>query len=537
MPCGRRGGRWPHGLGLQPQPARVTIPSMCAWAPRIDLNHEDLFGNEAAEDEPADIFDSYAYERKEVDRFCDPTRAIAIARAYKGEGKSALLRLARTRLAVASSVPPLILESVGPTLSPILGDETNFALWIQQWKRSILELVANRVGAEVGMAWSDDAMGLVELAEKNGFKSRNPVSAILDRLMPQKLKGIATRQRQPSSNFEETLRRWKGTPPDIWLFVDDVDRNFTNTPGEHVRISSLFDACRYMSTAIPSLHFRFTIRPNTWKTIKLRSESLSHVEQYTDVLTWAEEEMLFLLGRRVEGYLARTGQLEQFREKLPSDRVAAARALVNLVFEDPIVWNKMHRPVHVPLYTLSQHRPRWLIELCRVSARRAARRNHARIMRDDIFHELDSFGRRRMDDTIAEFRPQCPQVAEILDAFRGQAEQYRTDELLTLIEKRVVQHVAPTIEGVPGRATHRHIASFLFEMGFIFGRRDFDDGSYEHIWFVDQPSLLVSRTDMDSGLSWEIPPVFRQALDLRTDAGFERPIVPRHQRSKRRIVK
>lgn len=504
--------------------------------PKIDLHDESLFGNEAAEDEADHIFAAYAVERQEVSRFCDPARAIAIARAYKGEGKSALLRLARTRLQARAEAPPLIIDTTGPTISPIVEDRANFAVWIQEWKRRILELTANRVGAAVGMAWSDDAMSLVELAEKNGFRSRSAVSAILDRLTPQALKNLTGRQRQPADNYEETLKRWKGTPPDVWIFIDDVDRNFVNTEAEHQKVSSLFDACRHLVTAVPGLRFRVTVRPNTWKTIKLRSESLSHVEQYTNVLTWSEDEVLFLLARRVEGYLARTGQLEDVRSGLPQQRLAAAHELVSYVFETPIHWGKQNRSVHVPLYTLSQHRPRWLIELCRVSASRAARQGHTKILRNDIFRELDSFGRRRLDDTVAEFRPQCPLIAEVLDAFRGQAEQYRTDELLHLIENRVTHHISPTIEGVPGKASNRRVASFLFEIGFIFGRRDFDDGSYEHVWFVDQPSLLISRTDMDSGLSWEIPPVFRQALDLRTEAGFERPIVARSERQRRRIV-
>ena len=41
------------------------------------------------------------------------------------------------------------------------------------------------------------------------------------------------------------------------------------------------------------------------------------------------------------------------------------------------------------------------------------------------------------------------------------------------------------------------------------------DGSYEHISFEDNPALLKSRTSVDNGVSWEIHPVFRQALQLK----------------------
>ncbi|MBF0436847.1 MAG: hypothetical protein HQL77_15950 [Magnetococcales bacterium] len=65
---------------------------------RIDFSDESLFGNEAAEDEDEEIFKSYAFEREEVTDFLQKDKRIAILKAYKGEGKSALLRLVASRL-------------------------------------------------------------------------------------------------------------------------------------------------------------------------------------------------------------------------------------------------------------------------------------------------------------------------------------------------------------------------------------------------------------------------------------------------------
>jgi hypothetical protein len=70
--------------------------------PRIDLLEPDLFGNDAAEDEDEDVFRAYAPQRDEVGTFTDAARRLCVARAYKGEGKSAprheVLRITLGRL-------------------------------------------------------------------------------------------------------------------------------------------------------------------------------------------------------------------------------------------------------------------------------------------------------------------------------------------------------------------------------------------------------------------------------------------------------
>ncbi|MGN6648519.1 hypothetical protein [Trinickia sp.] len=82
------------------------------------------------------------------------------------------------------------------------------------------------------------------------------------------------------------------------------------------------------------------------------------------------------------------------------------------------------------------------------------------------------FGRKRIEDTEAEFKSQCPQISEVLSAFSRQIDIYSTDELLRTINNRAMA-ANPTIVGIIGKPTDLDIAHFLFEIGFIAGRRDF----------------------------------------------------------------
>jgi hypothetical protein len=162
-----------------------------------------------------------------------------------------------------------------------------------------------------------------------------------------------------------------------------------------------------------------------------------------------------------------------------------------------------------------------VVELCKVAGRHAEQSKHTHITSEDIFAELTAFGERRIQDTIAEFRSQCPELQDILAAFRRAREEMSTDELFILIKNKVLNHLNPRIVGVIGAAQARDVAAFLFEIGFIFGRLDLDDGRYEHISFSERPHLLKSRTSLDDGLRWEIHPVFRQALEVRDVEGKE----------------
>jgi hypothetical protein len=313
--------------------------------------------------------------------------------------------------------------------------------------------------------------------------------------------------------------------------VDDVDKNFENTRSYRMRTASFFDASRELTNSVPELRIRAVIRPNVWTSLRLDFESLSHVEQYLVDLNWTETDISSLLATRIESYLKRTDQWRTASKSLKGDDEQRRRTVIASAFESPILWGgRGHttRPPVVALYTLSKHRPRWVVELAKVAAADAVRRGHSRIARDDIFEQLEQFGRRRIQDTVAEFKAQCPDIEELITAFAQEKEQLTTAELLKLIDNKVLSHMSPTIAGISGKPSSLQVAAFLFEIGLYYARRELPDGEYLHYDFNQKPSLLKARTNVDQGLTWEIHPVFRQALELRTPEGREvrRPPVP-----------
>jgi hypothetical protein len=475
---------------------------------KIALDDKSLFGNEAAEDEKENVFASYAVERPEVTTFLDSAAHIAIARAYKGEGKSALLRLVAMRLREQSD-PPITISVTASSISPEL-DGTDSDKWVRGWKTNILRLAAREIGAGIALAFSDDAISLVEEAESNGFKSRSFVSAIVDRLKTSAIP--LERTRKPTDNPERVLQRWAKEGSLVWFVIDDLDQNFENTPAYRVKVATFFTALRQIANFIPEFRFRTSVRPNVWSIVKREYEALSNVEQYITDLTWSLDDFHGLIAKRVEGYLRRSNQWDEYRKTSGTDK----KSLIASVFVDPMPWGREKvRPPAIVLYTLARHRPRWLVELWKVSAAAAVKARREKINFDDIQKELEAFGKRRIEDSVAEFRSQCPELEELLVAFVSQPERFTTDELIKAIQNRVLQAVHPRIVGLLGTPSPREVAHFLFQIGFLTARRDLGNDEYEHLSYADNPTLLNARTNVDQGHSWEIHPVFRQALKLK----------------------
>ncbi|WP_231367126.1 MULTISPECIES: P-loop ATPase, Sll1717 family [unclassified Thioalkalivibrio] len=482
---------------------------------KFPLSEPDhLFGNEAAEDEPYDILESYAVKRPEIKRFLDPNRSVQVIRAYKGEGKSALLRLVEGSLS-EQNPRPLVIRSTAQALSPSL-DSDDSDDWVRSWKANIFRQIASEIGGRLNLAFSDDAMSLVEEAERNGFKSRSLVSSIVDRLQSKAVP--LERTRPPLGNAEALLKRWLANGAPVWLILDDIDQNYQNTSKQKMKVASCFIAVRQIFAQVPEVRARLCVRPNVWASIKSDFEALSHVEQYMVDLSWDNDRAFEdILARRVEGFLKRTDQWSEVVKTLSPSLAHRNTQLVNLLFESPVAWGGRgkKRPIHVVLHTLSRHRPRWLVELCKLASIEADRQRNTQITLDDITKQLDEFGRRRIGDTVAEFRAQCPQIENLIIAFADQPERFTTDQLLRALRDRVLQGVDPKIEGVIGKPGAREVAHFLFQIGFLSARRDEPDGSYEHLTYAARPNLLRATTNLDEGVSWEIHPVFRQTLRLK----------------------
>jgi len=487
----------------------------------IKLSDSTIFGSEVAEKEEEAIFLGYAIQRPELQKFTDEHHRVSIVRAYKGQGKSGLLRLAKSRLDKLSNAP-LTLEVTGSALSPDINSEDNDT-WVRAWKQSVLKLIACHIGTQIDAAFSDDAMSLVSEAQQNGYRARSFISAITERLKAPKLMEVPENIQKGvnAGNYESILKRWAARGDVVWLFVDDCDQNYTGSPKHRVKLAAFFTAIRELSQQIPTLRFRVTVRPNTWQEIALHHESLSHLREDLIDLQWTKEQFTTLLAKRVEAYLVRTNQL--IGQDISRMEPRRSDQLIALVIEEHLNWAKGNlaaRPTVQVLYSKAKGRPRWLIELCKEAAAVASKLGAKRI-ESQHFEKIDSaYSKRRFDDTVTEYRIQCPQIADLLNAFSGHLERFPTSTLTKTLKNHLA-NVTVSLVGTNGKPSPMELGAFLYEIGFLTARKnlgtfnDYGLEGYDHFEYADDPYLLSSNATTDKGFEWEVHPVFRSFLQMK----------------------
>ncbi|MBI5648081.1 MAG: hypothetical protein HY962_14210 [Ignavibacteriae bacterium] len=255
------------------------------------------------------------------------------------------------------------------------------------------------------------------------------------------------------------------------------------------------------------------MRSDVWPTIRRYDESLDKLEQYVREIEWSPDEFRTLLFKRIEA------EAKKHKVQMPikgsserEDRYE--ERVLELIFVPRVQWGDKEVQSYRVIHTLSYERPRWAVQLCKLARTNALRNGQNRITKADIDDVWGDYGSRRIADLVAEHKHQCPEVEELITAFRGAQRLFPRDDLFVYIKNRVLNHMNPHIDSRDVRS-QIEVARFLFRTGFIIARSEEQNGEYEHYTFKQMPDLLSSRTDQDYNIKWEIHPCYREALDIK----------------------
>jgi hypothetical protein len=162
------------------------------------------FGNEAGDDvEPEELVE-YFVEQQAFTKFLDSRRRLLVATARKGVGKSALLKWTAHKVG-AKDPDALIISVRGADLVRsnfnLSSDLRNANDYTRDWMVRLCALVNRQLALRLKLALTDDRITLVETAELEGYKSRNMVGCLLDRLQTLLDDGRKTTKRRTKSSF------------------------------------------------------------------------------------------------------------------------------------------------------------------------------------------------------------------------------------------------------------------------------------------------------------------------------------------------
>ena len=471
-----------------------------------DLINPDLFGNDAGEDEHPEVLNSYFLEKQEFLPFFSTERKLGFVRSRKGMGKSALLREALYRRQLLNEGELLLYVKASDLIALQAVDPSSRGALVHGWQQRICPRVNLELGSTLRFAVSDDATTLVEGAELNGFRGRNLIGSLLDRLKVKAAGFELSRERVDIGDSQALLRRFSENK-DIkaWLYVDDVDATFLNTDAERLKVSTFFSACRNLANSVEGLNIRASVRTDVWSILKQFDEALDKCEQYMLDLKWSTEESGRILEKKISAFYLRT-----------YGAVPKARFTTNLVFKEPFPWGRRVLAAYRPIHILSAGRPRWATQLCRLAGGHAYQLNRNLIGIGDINTSLKEYGQSRLSDLYKEHRHQCAEIEILVETFAGGPAQFTTDQLLERVRAHIIQRYGmPVLDGISIQPRELAVAHFLFRIGFINARDEsLDDGPLGFIRFEDRPHLLSSSQNRDDGLPWEIHPSYRTVLRI-----------------------
>lgn len=453
-----------------------------------------LFGHEAAEDEEIERLREYYFKSDTYDQVVTdlPLRILV---GHKGIGKSALFQVSMKEDEEQGHLVVLIKpdDIVG------LGENSSdFLSTIREWKEGISEIIVKKVLKSFG---ADDTK------IKAAFKKFGGVT--LD-VLRGTLKDDNFLSFEPAKKLiiEKFLSSSK-----VRVYIDDLDRGWQGRIEDIHRISALINAVRDITTESRGIQFKMSLRSDVYFLVRTSDESTDKIEGSVIWHSWTNHEIFMLLVKRIETFFGNT--IDEKKLKRMSQQNLAY--YLEYVFEDRFngVGHWKNAPIHRVLMSLIRKRPRDLIKLCTLAARRAYSRGSSLIVTKDLEQSFEEYSQGRLQDTINEFRSEMPDIERLLFGMRPSKKEkttkegyvYSTDSLLKKLKNITEQGDFKTKTGKI--YSEKNLASFLYKINFITARKEAEDGIIRKYF---EENRYLSSEFVEFGFNWEIHPAYRWAL-------------------------
>lgn len=376
--------------------------------------------------------------------------------------------------------------------------------------------ILNEIAKNIKFAVSDDSMKIIEMAEIMGYKGKNIVSALTDRIS-MNLGGIKFENKghdKEIANGFEMLKRHSGSNKQrVWLFIDDIDATFVNTENNMIIVGTFFSACRYLVNSVNGLNIRASVRTDVWTILRNHDEALDKCEQYMIDLVWSTKDTGEILYNKLYSYFNDVHPDIQLGQKNYRDDKSVDKVF-NLIFQGQLQWGRKKVIPYRSIHILGAGRPRWAAQLCKIAAEDAYKKQRDKIVTGNINFAMAEYGKFRMADLYKEHRHQCESLEMIIEIFRSGERSYSTADLVALIKEKIIGTGKKIyIDGSKKECDEIQIGKYLYRIGFITLRNDEYNKALGLTRYEDDP-YLFSEHNLDAQQIWEIHPAYRTVLKI-----------------------
>lgn len=456
-----------------------------------------LFGHEAAEDETPQRLREY-YFKSAVFEQVNAALPLRILVGHKGIGKSALFQVAmaedRDANKLALEVRPDDVAGIGSGGSDLLSR-------ISQWKDGLRSAILR----SSLRAMNAPDCGLLETVKA---KSANFVHGLADILQPA-ISSYADSGAVKRAALDNFLAK-----REINVYIDDLDRGWAGKRDDIERLSALLNAVRDLSRDNTGLRFRISMRSDVFFLVRTSDESTDKLQGSVIWYSWTNHQILALLVKRVESFFGR--QLPE-TQLLGMSQTSLAQLLSPVLderFNGQGKWQ--NAPMYRVLMSLIRRRPRDLIKLLTLAARRAAADRRSRIQTVDMQGVFEQYSQDRVQDTVNEYRSELPTVERLILGMKPNRKErtaregylYKTDKLLQKLNN--IREGGEFTDAIGRMLSAKQLAGFLYKINFLIASKELPTGFIDRKYFEENKYL--SSDLMDFGYDWEVHPAYRWAL-------------------------
>lgn len=461
-----------------------------------DENIRKIFGSYDGEGENIKRLKEYYFKTESYNSIISdlPVRILV---GQKGIGKSALFRIAIAEQAELGLMPILI----KPDDIAELGEKhESLILSIRKWKFGLTDIIAKKVLNEFGIIDEGISSRIIKVGGKM-------IPLLTESIVNNKNKSDLTKEQ--NSLIDNFLASNK-----IVIYLDDLDRGWQNRKEGLVMISALINSIRDMSMENPGLMFKLALRTDVFTAVRTEDESS---DKFDGLVVWHSYELndiFIMLVKRILTFWGEPFNDENLKQTGQKYLAYNLDSIFEKVFLGKGKWSEA--PMYRVLLSLIRNRPRDIVKLCTLAARKAYVEKSNIIKTNHIQSILPEYSKSIINDTIAEYKSELPQIERLIYGMKPARKERNTEDSFVYttaeLHKKLFNLTQQgTFTFASGKIADAHdLTSFLYKINFITARKTQEDGTITRKDY-EQDSIL-SSSYMSFGYDWEVHLAYRWVL-------------------------
>lgn len=472
----------------------------------------DLFGSEAAESESINRLKEYFYKNNAYNRFKEelPLRVLV---GPKGTGKSAIFRYALAE-AEDCKLPHFNMpEENWPSGQQYTATKDATADWVTHIYKFIVQKynVSDKVKV--------DASFIRDVGNRFVPFIMNLISS--DEAALQSAKQFLNNEVVDLSVKKESLT----------VYIDNVDSLWSGRPSDVYNICGLMRACHILSSDSIGINIRLSLRSDVYYTLLGELDIMDKVSSNIIKMKWKNHEILCVTAARLARFRSEEFDWEKHINEIDDlNQEQIFSEYFSDIFADKYYgigkWEKI--PMRRALLSFIRQRPRDMILFCSAAARAARKTpiNHTHIQ-----NILPQYGSDRINDLVAEYRHELPNISALLANMRATRQDYKDGIYNRYKQNEIIKKLNNILSNTDIRFRGQHakpksmdVLRFLHRINFLIATKEDEAGYITRRYFEDDES--ISR-NIESGVwSWEVHMAYRwglEGLDEKLTFGSNEP--------------